>query len=226
MLIGNFNVFNKTAGRFISGSSLSDTRVNFNCNAQNRNAFRGQGSVAGVTNTQARPSGYLPPSSWVLPQIAGGISSRSLILGSSDISNGNLAGGLNAESTLNGAGVISSASMQLILSAVATLSGMGGLSADIAGKLEASADLAGAGDVIGALGALASAVAALQGSGTLASSDLRATAAISADITPFTELSPESLAAAVWNAAVAEFNATGTLGKAVSDIKKLTVAGL
>ena len=226
MLIGNFNVFNKTAGRFISGSSLADTRANFNKNGQNRNAFRGQGSVDGVTNTQARPSGYLPPSAWVLPQTAGGMASRSLIAGSSDISNGNLAGGLNAESTLNGAGVISSASMQLILSAVATLSGIGGLSADIAGKLEASADLAGAGDVTGALGALASAVAALQGSGTLTSSDLRAIAAISADITPFTELSPESLAAAVWNAAVAEFNATGTLGKTVSDIKKLTVAGL
>ncbi len=216
MLIGNYSVFSKTAGRFISGSSLADTRGNFNKNGQNRNAFRGQGSVDGVTNTQAIPSGYLPHYAWVLPQVAGGMASRSLISGSSDISNGNLAGGLNAESTLNGEGIISSAAMQLILSAVATLSGIGGLSADIAGKLEASANLAGAGDISGALGALASVVADLQGSGSL-TGNTNAKGELNATISPFTDLSPQSLATYVWSKLTSELNIEGSIGKKIVD---------
>jgi hypothetical protein len=224
-LIGNYSVFQKSAGRWMSGSSLSDIRSNYNKTSLHRNAFIGQGSVEGVTNTQAIPSGYIPHYAWVLPQIAGGMASRSLITGSSDITNVNLAGGLNAESTLNGEGIITSAEMQLILSAVATLAGIGGLSADIAGKLEATASLAGIGDVSGALGALASAVALIQASSDL-TSDANASGTLSATISPFTELSPENLAIAVLTAALDEYNTTGTLAKTLKDIKALATASL
>ena len=124
----------------------------------------------------------------------------------------NLAGGINIESDLTGEGTISNANLALILSAVATLSGVGTLTAAITGKLEASADLAGSGDVTGALGALASAVCSMIGTGTISSADMRAIANMSCDITPFTTLSPENLAAAVWNAIAADFNDSGTMG--------------
>ncbi len=40
---------------------------------------------------------------------------------------------------------------------------------------------------------------------------------LAGDITPFTELSPESLASAVWNANAAQFNAVGSMGEKVND---------
>lgn len=217
-LLGNYNVLNKSAGRFISGASLSDTRANFNKSGQNKNAFKGQSDsvVSSTVNKAARPNGYLPPYSWVLPDKAGGIASTSFINGAGAVSNGNLAGGRNAEATVSGSGGIASASMQLILSAVATLSGVGGLSASIVGKLDASATLAGQGDISGALGALASAVAAIQGSGSLAGTS-QAKGNISASITPFTELSPATLASAVWNKTTSELTVLGSIGKKLAD---------
>jgi hypothetical protein len=48
---------------------------------------------------------------------------------------------------------------------------------------------------------------------------IRATGALSGDITPYTELSPQNLAAAVWNAVSATFDDTGSMGE------KLNAAG-
>jgi hypothetical protein len=44
------------------------------------------------------------------------------------------------------------------------------------------------------------------------SATIRATGNLSGDITPFTELSPQNLAAAVWETIAADFNETGTMG--------------
>ena len=163
--------------------------------------------------TAGLPSGYREGGSWSLPQKAGELASTVEIVGAGAVAPLNLAGGLNAASSLAGSGALS-AEAQLIVSAVAALSGLGGLSPSIAGKLDASITLAGSGAISGALAALAGAVAEIVGSGTLAATG-RGQGFISADIQPFTELSPQSLAAAVWNALVADFDAVGTFGEAV-----------
>lgn len=49
--------------------------------------------------------------------------------------------------------------------------------------------------------------------------NLKGYAGLSGDITPFTELSPENLAAAVWNAAASSFDGSGSMGQ------KLNAAG-
>jgi hypothetical protein len=53
---------------------------------------------------------------------------------------------------------------------------------------------------------------AITGSSTVVI-DISAIANITADITPFTELSPEGLAASVWNAVADAYNTSGTMGQ-------------
>lgn len=59
-----------------------------------------------------------------------------------------------------------------------------------------------------------------EGSGSVASltgtSDLRGILSMSGEWTPFTELSPEGLARAVWNSVLAQYQTDGTAGKALS----------
>jgi len=166
-----------------------------------------------MPQTAGLPSGYREGGSWSLPQKTGELASTVEIGGAGAVAPLNLAGGLNAACELAGSGALS-AEAQLIVSAVAALSGLGSLSPSIAGKLDASITLAGSGAISGALAALAGAVAEIVGSGTLTATG-RGQGFISADIQPFTELSPQSLAAAVWNALVADFDAVGTFGEAV-----------
>lgn len=66
---------------------------------------------------------------------------------------------------------------------------------------------------------LLGALAGMFASGAIVTSSegtLTAYGALSGDITPFTELSPEGLAAAVWNSLLADYQAVGTAGKALS----------
>jgi hypothetical protein len=60
----------------------------------------------------------------------------------------------------------------------------------------------------------------VEGTGSVASvsgtSDLRGILSLSGEWTPFTELSPEGLASAVWNSMLTEYQTTGSAGKALS----------
>ena len=47
--------------------------------------------------------------------------------------------------------------------------------------------------------------------------DLKGYLSLAGDITPFTELSPENLAAAVWNSIASSYNDTGTMGEKLND---------
>jgi hypothetical protein len=60
----------------------------------------------------------------------------------------------------------------------------------------------------------------IEGSGSVASmtgtSDLRGILSMAGEWTPFTELSPQGLASAVWNSLLTEYQTTGSAGKALS----------
>ena len=143
------------------------------------------------------PDGARHPVAWVPAQKAGGMASRNVILGDAAVT-ANGAMGVNAESALDGIGQITNAPLQLVVSAVAALAGSGSIdTAGLAGKLEAVAALAGSGDLTAAIGALAGIFADLDGDGALTAT-IRALGYMEAEVTPFTELSPQSLAAAVW----------------------------
>lgn len=214
MLIGAYSVLLKTPGRFFGGD-VAQMPAAWGTSGANRNRFVGW---AGFDPYSATPVGYAPGYGWVPPIKSGGIASFNQIQGTGTVFSANLAGGLGAEATLSGSGSISDANMSLIALAVAALSGSGAVSGAIAGALYASATLAGTGDMDGALGALASVVASLSGTGA-ATAGVSATGNMEAEITPFTELSPENLARAVWNAVAASYNASGSMGA------KLNAAG-
>lgn len=158
------------------------------------------------------PEGYAAPSAWMLPQIDGGLASRGEIAGEGEVSDAALFSSVPLSAALAGTGAITDAAAAVVIQLVATLAGTGALSADAVATLNLSASLAGSGDLEGSLGLIAGLVGALAGTGTV-SANLKGYANLEADITPFTELSPQTLAAAVWNALAAELSSPGTMGE-------------
>lgn len=215
-LLGNHHMHNKCPGRNFAGGDFPFLRGAFSGSGANRNRFYGA-EDKNWSEYNGQPQGYRPPATYIIPYKTGAISSKQMIFGTGTLVPPNLAGGLNATADLTGSGDITSAGLGLIVSLVAALTGSGTVSADIVGALQVSADLTGSGTISCDLGALASMVASLTGTGTISAADMRAIGNISADISPFTELSPTSLAAAVWNAFASEFNAVGTMGEKLND---------
>ena len=215
MLIGNYSVLQKSPGRFVAGSTTSvegQVRSNFSKSGAYRNRFYVDQTTVALS-LYAIPTGSYPEIAWVLPQISGQIASTQPIQGAG-AATATLAGGLNAEAGLTGSGDITSAVAQLIISMVANLAGDGTVSsADLRGFLDAVANLSGSGSLTAAVAALAWMDAATGGSGSITSATPYATGNLSADITGQSNLSPQSLAAAVWSALAAQYNANGTMGE-------------
>lgn len=214
MLLGNIQRLLISPGRFFGGTSLSDERANFNNPGDERNLFIGQ---AFISPAGGQPNGVRHPYTWTMPKGDGGMASFNNASGDVIAFLANLAGGLNAEADLTGVGEFSNAVLQLVVSAAASINSDGQItSANLLATLAAVASLEGTGTFEGDIIALANAVAALAGT---SGQDVLLTAqgALTSDITPFTELSPENLAAAVWNSLAATYTDPGTLGKALQD---------
>jgi len=155
------------------------------------------------------PTGTNPPYSLVIGDKGALLSSTTTILGESDTSF-SMAMGLAAESAITGSGTISG-SLSLVIQLACDILASGTISASLVGKLEMASSLAGSGNITAALNLLAYCVSAITGSGTT-SGTFFGTASLSADISSSSTLSPENLAAAVWNSIAASFNAAGTMG--------------
>ena len=88
MLLGNRSVLHKSPLRRFSGTTLSGDRSNFGGNGALRDRFLG-----GVdAKSGGIPCGHLAPSSWSLPQAAGGMSAFTTCKGSGDAILGMAAG--------------------------------------------------------------------------------------------------------------------------------------
>lgn len=175
-----------------------------------RNQSVGQGipsKLAGI------PSGHLAPSSWTLPYKPGAMSSFTNLVVTLTPGTLNLAAGRNISGDTTVTVTVNPAAGQLIVSAVGSTSITFNLAANLAGALSASGSTSFSFTVNNAtLGAIVDAVGAtlVQFS---ASATPRATGNLSGDITPFTELSPQNLAAAVWSALSSAYNDPGTMGE-------------
>lgn len=179
-LLGNIDVLEKSAGKFLSGGATGQGlyRSSFGKGGALRNNYAG-----GFDPKSAFPSGYKGGDALVIAQKSGGLGASNTVYGDGDLSSANLAGGLNGASSIVGEGTISNAALALVLSAVASIVGEGAITAAIAGRLDAAASLLGEGDVSAALGALAGAAAAITGTGGVASSSLLVgTGSIAAEI--------------------------------------------
>ena len=211
MLIGNYQVYSKHPGREFGGA-VGLMRTDYRKSSPARARFTG---MAGWEPKSGVPDGVRPPYTWVLPLKDGGLSSRNIITGTGTLSaSGAL--GRNMLAALAGSGELS-ATGALIVSALADLTGSGTISAaDLLAVLQAAADLTGSGSLAADVGALGWMLGDLAGSGSL-SAPPYATGTLAADIQPFTELSPQALASAVWDAVAADSNATGSMGEKVND---------
>lgn len=213
MLIGGYSVLSKTPGRYIGGGAigLGMNRGDYGKTSMSRGRF----THSEWEPKSGVPDGYRPPYTWVLPLTAGGLASRTIIVGT-----GNLAAsgamGVNGTAALTGTGSITGTGA-LIVSAIAALTGTGSITtADLLAILQASAALTGTGTLAGAMTAYGTLASALAGVGTLAA-ERYAIGHMAADISPFSELSPESLATAVWSAIAADNNDVGTMGEKLND---------
>jgi hypothetical protein len=203
-LIGNYSILLKSPGRWLGGPTMSGERSNWSGTGESNNRFISQNPFLRFEST---PRGYRPPYTWQLPVQGGGLACT--VECSGGVSSANLAGGKNATADLAGTGGISSAPLQLIASLVATITAAGGLQDPvIAGILQAVATLTGTGATstpsLSAKAGLSASIA-----GTSASSlSISGKGNISANITPFTELSPQSLAAEILDKSSVESNLT------------------
>ena len=187
-------------GRFLGSAVAASTeRGKWEQPGNLRNFGAGEAAVTtnAVTAKAGRPWGYRHPGAWVLPQKAGALSTAGWLAGDGATA-GTVVGGKNATATLDGSGDLT-ATGKLVVSAVATLAGSGSITdADCLAYLQMAATLAGSGDLTAAQSALGLAVAALSGAGDVTLQSY-ATGTLEAEVTPFTALSPESLASAVWS---------------------------
>lgn len=212
-LIGNYSVLGKSPGRFWGGTAVGGGADKGNY--QKAGPMRGRFASANWQPKSGVPDGYRPPIAWLLPQKPGGLASRYVINGTGSLTaSGAL--GRNILATLAGSGDLT-ATGALIVSAIANLAGTGTIStADLLAILQAEATIAGTSTATATADALGWIIGTLAGTGTLTGTRY-ATGSLEADITPFTTLSPENLAAAVWDAVAADNNDTGTMGEKVND---------
>jgi len=245
-LIGNYSIYSKSPTRFRGGTIISGDRANFNNSSNARNIY----SNTVINKKNAVPNGYLPPASWVIPQTAGGMASYTALTSVGAFQNSNLAGGINVlANTLTGYLAVSSIG-QLVASLTSTVTGRGVLDLPtILGILQASSSLTASGLITNAAlsllafktasftGVLAIsngnltnasllAIANLTGGIVTTLAELEANALMVADILPYTELSPQSLANAVWGKSLLDELDAGTYGKLIKQLKAMIAAGL
>lgn len=182
--------------------------------AERKNWFAGD-------HTPDKKSGYvdgcLPPATWMMPTVAGGMASRGFVGGSGSI-NPNLLMTLAAQATVTGQGDITAIG-GLIVNLLANISGSGGVfSADAKAFLNLLATISGSGGVASSsqLRGLGALVATLAGTG-VASGTLPATGQLGATIRGYGDLTPEGLRDAVWSALATQYNVTGTMGQKLNN---------
>lgn len=200
MLIGNYSVQNKSAGRWMSGPTISTNRSNWNTSGSVKNMWmqQGLGTTASMSPYLGYPAGYNMEYSQIDPLRSGGMVSQRFIFGAGSLDS-SLLGGYGIESNLVGNGDVTNAACGLLISAVAALTGSGVVSASMQATLQAVAALAGSGDLAGAMGALAGLVAALTGS-SATSPNLTAKGSMGSSITVTGDLlSTANVGEAVWN---------------------------
>lgn len=204
MILGNRTVLQKSLATFRNGTSTAGAYAggvlnNFTQSGRNKNIYINAEQQT-FDRANAVPLGYTHPYNFVMPLKNGGMASFKNL--SASLSNfANIAGGKNADANLSGQIVLSNADMGLIVSAIASLTGSGTITnAELAAVLDMIANGLSASGTLNTptLGALADIIASLTGVGNFTNgSPADSPGFMSCAITPFTALSPETLAAAL-----------------------------
>lgn len=210
-LIGNYSVLTKNPGRAFGGSTVSDTRANWTKSGAVRGRYCASGGFSALSGV---PNGYRPPGSWQIAIKPGALSSTNAVTGAGALAGSGLMG-VAAVASLAGTGDLTAVGA-LVVAAIASLAGSGDLTADLRAVLAGAASLAGSGDLVGAMAGLGWAVTTMAGSGAMTITPY-ATGTLAAAILPYTDLSPEALAASVWSSAQGAFLHAMARNRVVTD---------
>ena len=169
--------------------------------------------TANFAKTASKPEGYAPYGAWVMPIKAGGMGGIARV--TMDGSGSLLQGG-----PMEGTGSMAWTTPDCNLSLVVSMEGTAtitftGNSSDL--KLVIGMDGTGTMTLTGAAGL--SMIVPFDGTGVMSligTGDLRGQLSMDGAWTPFSALSPEGLAAAVWGAVAATNNEAGTMGSKVN----------
>ena len=165
--------------------------------------------TANFVKTASIPEGYAPKATVVMPVKAGGMSGTAHIAISGE---GNLLQG----GPMVGEGSMSFTSDDASLGLIVSMSGDGTITfttADAALALTMAMDGNGNITLTGSGGL--SMIVPFEGNGNITftgTGDLKGNCSMQGEWTPYTELSPENLARAVWDALATQFNDAGTMG--------------
>lgn len=210
MIVTNYRYDTNVCGHYFAG----ETRPNWVFSPHTmRGYYTRPQTDANISQIErdSIPTGTNPPYSIVLGAKGALLSSTTYVTGEGEFTITSLAKGLAAQSDITASGNITTANLSLIIQLACDLLGTCTVSASLVGKLEMAAALAGSGSITAALSIVAYCVSEITGNGTV-SAGLRGDVDLAADITSSSTLSPESLAAAVWNSIAASFNTAGTMG--------------
>lgn len=207
MLLTNGSLLNGSSSRLIGLYYLNNNYKAANFESRTAN----ESNVTSVSDKSGLPNGYSDSKAWVQPRKAGGLSMPTGEITVDTTFTGNPAAGINLDLDMDVAFSMA-LSGALVTGASLIMDVAVDLSADVIGKLDATLSLAMSADMTASLSALAGAVLALNTSVNL-DADVTALANLTLDITPFTELSAENLAKAVWNYTAALANNPGTTGE-------------
>jgi len=206
--------------RFRGGATLADSRSNYSMSGSNRNQYAG-----GYSKISSTPNGYTHPGSWIMGNVAGGMSTYGQLDASIQETITNLVSGRNLDASMTGSISITQGQLDQIANMLASLSGNINITQ---AQLDAAANLQAAitaSMVVtdAQLGAIIGLMASLNGSISLTDASVFATADISADMSLTNgAATPAQIAQAVWDEPLALHTTSGSYGVFVK--KLLTVA--
>lgn len=131
--------------------------------------------------------------------------------------NGSIAGALSAVANLSGSGDLVGA-IQGVVEILSTLTGTSDLTSAIIGNWDMAVTISGSSTLTAGITALAHLISELVNSGQLTLTSGAVPGDMDCEITSFSTLSPENLAAAVWNSIAASFNNSGTMGQIMNNV--------
>ena len=208
MLIANYSYINQICGHNHSG-------ITNPCKFIRPHTMRGYYGRAQTDDNIEQikrdgfPTGTNVPYSLIMGDKGALLSATTTISGTSENTFA-MAMGLAAQCDITGSGDFAG-SLSLVIQLACNILASGTISASLVGKLEMASALAGEGDITASLNLIAFVVSEITGSGTIEGT-FKGNASLSADISSSSTLSPENLAAAVWNSIAASFNTAGTMG--------------
>lgn len=198
-------------------------------------AWSGNGDLNGQLGALAFLISSLTSNGDLSGSINAAVSIAANLAGSGDL-NGALSALVEIAADLNGNGDLSSTlssalymtadlvgsgdmvgGIQALVQILSDITGTSSLTSSIIGNWDMTVSLSGNGALLANINALAHILSDLSSSGTIVLNNGAVPGSLSADITSASELSPENLAAAVWNSIAASFNDAGTMGNKLNN---------